>query len=627
MKKTSVFVVLFICMLCVMRSYADPFISPMPGNDTVCPGEAIFYNLNPDGVAGCGTLTWTITNGSFELHSDVTTITTRADQSVVVYWRDVAGTGQLKVTAACANSYALSKTSSYAIRSLKGRTPANPRALQSLEYCSTSPIQLMVDVMYLENTGGSTGVTQQQADGYEWVLPTGWSSNGSTGTVRTTANYITITPATGCSGGSVSVKAYKNCVERKYSSAATISVARVGFSSSLPTPPGYTRPNCGNTTPVTFTAKDLSCAAYYRWIFPAGYTGPGGTTGSYITPTNSITLTPSGSAADVGMISVEISIGGCETKVQHFSTPNFGTPPAKPQFASGSTALLCSAGSGIVSIEPVSDAVSYTWYAISDGTFYIDGVAYTEGSPLTTPSSSVTVSVPSLSSIGYGTSVYVIANGKPGCPGSAPAPHPVWAGPPKRDVFIEGPGMMVDGDILYTYNVGHTGATTYTWSLNNNLARIRFTYSSPLEKIMTASLQRFIGEGVTNLSLSSENSCGTSVIGPRPIRVGPCPGEMNNTGCGIIIERTPGTPDAALSVYPNPTSQQINIELLREVTEPGNTNPVTVRLLNSKAAVVYTAHHSSKNIFIPVNDLPRGYYVVKIQLNDQELTRTVWIEH
>jgi hypothetical protein len=625
MKKTSAFVILFVCMFCMM-SYADPFISPMPGNYTVCPGEGIYYNLNPDGVAGCGTLTWTITNGSFELYSDVTTTTTRADQSVLVYWRDVAGTGQLKVTATCNNNYALSKTSSYAIRSLNGRTPANARASQSLEYCSTSSVQLTVDVMYLQNTGGTTGVTQQQADGYEWVLPTGWSSSGQTGTVRTTTNYITVSPANGCSGGSVSVKAYKSCVDRKYSSAATISLARVGISASLPIPPGYTSPSCGNTTPVTFTAKDLSCAAYYRWTFPPGYTGPGGASSPHISSTNSITLTPSGSSADNGSIFVEISIGGCETKVQSFSAIYSYQPPDQPQITPGSTALLCSGGSGIVSVEPVSDAVSYTWYATSDGTFYINGVAYTEASPLTTPSSSVTVSIPSVSS-GYGSNVHVIANAKPGCAGSAKADYAVWAGPPKRDVFIEGPGMMVDGNILYTYNVAYTGATTYTWSLNNNLARIRFTYSSPLEKIMTASLQRFIGEGVANLSLSSENSCGTSVLGPRPIRVGPCPGEMNNTGCGIIIERAPGTPDAALSVYPNPTSHQINIELSRDVTEPGNTNPVTVRLLNSKAAIVYTAQHSGGTISIPVNNFPRGYYVVKIQLNDQELTRTVWIEH
>lgn len=623
MKNTLAIMIVFVCMFCVMKSYADPVISPTPTNDTVCPGEPIYYSLIP-GVTGCGTLNWTVANGSFALYSEVTTTTSKPNESVIVYWKDVAGVGTLTVTTTC-GATAISKTSKYAIRSLNGRTPANARTDKSLLFCSTSSVQLYVDVMFLENTGGTTNITQQQADGYEWVLPTGWSNSGSTGTIRTTTNYITITPENGCHGGSVTVKAYKNCVERKYSSAATISVARVGISSSLSAPSGYTGPSCGDTAPVTFTAADLSCASYYHWTFPSGYTGPGGAKGSYNTSTNSITLTPSGSSADQGTISVDILIG-CETKVQSRTLTYFEAALATPQFEASSPDVLCSAGSGIISIQPVSRAISYTWYTTSEGTFYVDGVVYTQASPLTTTSTSIVASVPALSS-GYGSSIYVKANAIAGCPGSADRSHYVWAGPPTQNEFIEGPGMMVNGNILYTYSVGYTGASTYTWSLNNNHAKIRFTSSSKNDDIMTASLQRFIGEGVTNLSLTSENSCGSSVIGPRPIRVGPCPGEQNNTGCGIIIERTPATADAVVSVFPNPTNQQINIQLFSDDTEADMTIPVTVRLLNSKAEVVYAAQHGSNVISIPVNDLPKGYYIVKIQQNHKEITRSVWIEH
>jgi hypothetical protein len=607
-------------------------INPAPGNRTVCPSEAILYSVtaDPSTYSGCGRITWTVTKGSFNGTNSQTTKETDWGQSVAVYWNDEAEIGTLKATAACSTGGSLTVGPiSYTIRSLKNQTPQNLSIKNggALPVCSMNTLHLGVDRLSVPNTGFGTSIPVYEANGYEWKLsePNNWLGVSNT-------ELISISPTSPCAGGTIQVRAYiTSCSGLKYSEWTTPIALRqsVPFVIKANNNTSY-NVRCGNSDPVTFTATDIACAGSYTWNFPSGWRA-GGQVGPITTTTNSITLTPlstPGNAAGIpGPVSATVN-WGCGAYQASMNVSYSDPILSTPVFSSTNTSVLCSNGAATIAIEPVASASSYTWYTSSDGTIYVNGNIITASNPFVTSSSNVTVSVPSVSSTGgYGSSVHVVANAKPGCAGSAKADHYIWAGPPKRDVFIEGPGMMVDGNILYTYNVGYTGATNYTWSLNNNVARIRFTSSSPLENIMTASLQRFIGEGVANLSLLSENSCGTSVIGPRPIRVGPCPGEMNNTGCGIIIERTPGTPDAALSVYPNPASQQINIELLPDVMEPGTTNPVTVRLLNSKAEVVYTAHLSSETISIPVNNFPRGYYVVKIQRNDEELTRTVWIEH
>jgi hypothetical protein len=96
--------------------------------------------------------------------------------------------------------------------------------------CETTSVRVFIDVMFLENTGGFTNIQpQQRADGYEWVLPTGWTHNGSATTpVRTVEEFIDITPIDGCKGGSITVKAFKNCTSgRKYSaSSASLSLNR-----------------------------------------------------------------------------------------------------------------------------------------------------------------------------------------------------------------------------------------------------------------------------------------------------------------------------------------------------------------------------------------------------------------
>jgi hypothetical protein len=323
-------------------------ISPAPGNSTVCPGETVTYTVNPNpNFSGCSSFTWTITNGSFVFGANpaVTTKTTTV-LSVDVFWNDVASTGTLKVTSNCTQGAMSVGPLSYAIRSLAGRTPANARSTPVHPYCDASGLTLLVDVMFLENTGGATGITQQRADGYEWVLPAGWMHNGSPGTVTTASELINIAPDNGCRGGTVTVKAYVNCNSgKKYSSPASININRTTPTLTI-TAPTYTGGGCGKTDEVGFTVTPISCATSYVWNF----SGPNASTpsGWLSTPTSSgtnnfINVRPSGSPADAGSVKVSVTLS-CGTTL--FSSP-FTLTFAPPTISLGASNAICPGGTSV----------------------------------------------------------------------------------------------------------------------------------------------------------------------------------------------------------------------------------------------------------------------------------------
>lgn len=140
----------------------DPFIYPLPGNVTWCPDEFQTFEVRTDGAqqTGCSYL-WSVTNGTISTAGNT-------NRQVSVKFSNIAGTATISVTLTnCTSATNTTATRTYAIRSLAGRVPTNARANPaSLAFCSTSSMFLAVDVMFLENTGGATGIPQLRADGY-----------------------------------------------------------------------------------------------------------------------------------------------------------------------------------------------------------------------------------------------------------------------------------------------------------------------------------------------------------------------------------------------------------------------------------------------------------------------------
>ena len=185
---------LLISLVLMLNGYViaqSPSIFPEPGAVSWCPDNEETYEVRTAGAqqTSCS-YKWTITNGTIVGGND-------ANRMVTVKWNNTTSKGTLKITLTnCSEASNASVTSEYIIRSLTAQSLANPRALSSLPYCSTASIVAQVDEMKIPNTGGTSPVSQQYADGYEWAIPAGWSVSGYSGNpVSTSEPFITLVQA------------------------------------------------------------------------------------------------------------------------------------------------------------------------------------------------------------------------------------------------------------------------------------------------------------------------------------------------------------------------------------------------------------------------------------------------
>lgn len=320
------------------------------------PGEVIYYQVIPGpNYSNCGSVTWTITKGSFSSSSTVTTRTLPITENATVYWNDVPEIGTLKATSTCSEGSLTVGPKNYTIRSLKGKTPQNLRIQNgsALPLCSTSPLYIAVDKLIVPNTGSATSIPQYDADGYEWQLsqPSAWNYSGN-------SELITLTPITGCSAGNIRVRAYINsCSGFKYSEWTSPILLRNVPTLTLTAPNGASSYvlQCGNTNSVTLTTTAISCANNYTWTFPSSWRA--GTASSPVTTTsNSIVLTPLSTPANAAGIAGNVTAGAnlsCGTYPSSLSITYINPPLNNPVFTSSSVSELCSNASGSVSVSPI----------------------------------------------------------------------------------------------------------------------------------------------------------------------------------------------------------------------------------------------------------------------------------
>lgn len=559
----------------LFTSYGQsPIISPTPGNYTVCPGERMTYSVVPGpNFRNCTSFAWTVSNGSFSSTSSVTSTTTTS-LDVDVFWNDSPSTGTLAVSATGCTEGSFTKSSTYTIRSLNGRVPQNLRYNQLQPYCSTLGIHLTVDVMWLENTGAGTSVQpQQRADGYEWFLPAGWKHNGVGGTVRTPQEFIYIEPDNGCVGGSVTVKAYKDCSSgRKYSSSSSISINRPTPSITVTPPSGYTGPSCGAVQPVTFAVTPISCATSYTWVFngPDSNTPTGWlpTPGPVVTPTNYITVTPSGSGRDGGTIQVTANLNCGTQLLSNTYTLNFKQPAIVPASA------ICFGGTN-VTLTNVAPSITVSW-SVSSNINIVSGQG--------TPNAVMKASTSSFR--GTGT-----INATVSCPNTTVPQKVTWIGVPNQITdILKGSGAIAIGATvpfsIQDPNNMSTGIVTYDWDVAGGYFQWIDTYAWTT-----------ITEPYLILYAGSRNACGSLGMVSRgwSIDTGGCPP-------GEICE---------MSVFPNPSSDELTVSL---VSTDNKSTITDVKLRDSNGTVVYSsmAAKNAKDIKIPVKNLRNGTYYLSI---------------
>ncbi len=585
-------------------------ISPAPRIVTVCPGELVNYVLNPNpNFSGCSNFTWTLSNGSFNFGSSVTTKTTTTN-SVDVFWNDIASNGTLTVTASCTSGGTLSTSFTYAIRSLKDRVPSNIRSSSVLPYCSTSSMILAVDVMFLENTGGTSGILQQRADGYEWTLPAGWSSNGSTGTFRTTTESISIVPDNGCRQGSASVKAYVSSCNSgfKYSGSASISLNRPSPSISIAPAAGYSGAACGNVQPVTFTVTPVSCATNYLWVFPSGWLQT-----PVYTTSNSITVTPSGGALDAGNVQVTVNL---ECGTQLASSPyrvNFTAP-----VISVPSSTVCSGGTSIALLN-VGSGIAVTWSPSANISLVSgQGTSVAVVKALTTSTS------------GAGT-----INATVSCPNTTVSPSSVWVGSPTATgldlAVMFGPSSnLLCWDVklgIGVINSNHSThrVTDYVWNFSTFSPYfvgydIGFPYGS--HGIAEFKVNSTAPTTSRLMSVKAQNTCGYSAQYWEGFTATNCqggPGGMGRVSTKEITEEASEV--EATSVYPVPANDKLMVELktTKEIT--------SVILYNSSSIKVFETNSTESKLSIPVGNFPGGLYYLVITSGNESEKQRVLIQH
>ena len=616
MKKPGPSLLLVFLALVLPVEALSQIISPEPTNSTVCPDERIIYTVHPSPYAGCGTYTWTVTNGSFRFGSDLTTTTTKAP-SVDVFWKDVPETGTLTVKSNCSEGGALNVTAKYAIASLNGRVPANPRITGrsgALPFCSTDLIQVAVDIMFLNNTG-KDGVSLKRADGYEWSIPSGWSFEGAAGPriVRTQSEFISITPVNGCSGGSVAVKAFMDCSSgRKYSNSASISLER-RFNPNITVPSGYTGPKCGIRSPVEFTATHYQCAVSYRWTA----TGTGWTHSSgsqpWITASNTIELQPQGDPTDDGLIAVEIDLG-CRTVRQTYRAVYTDPPPPAPAVtASNGSQPLCIGDAITFTSTPHPDVqtwVGFDWFAT--GGLLVNGVSASSSSPVKTYDETATITVPSGTPSGF---AYVYARLNQGrCAPSAYGGTIKWVGVISSSQFsISGPTTVCPNTVQsYSSTFIDPSITNYQWAWSGG-----FSSSSGQG---TPYLDVYVPSNFTSgsITLRLGNRCG-----------------LTGSPAYVVVYSGSCYGNYSFTASPNPANRKLTVTASEAEGEDTSAkkkdrvdlNKITFALINEKLEKVKTGKVANGKLEWDTSELPNGNYYLHIIQPDQVFLYRILINH
>jgi hypothetical protein len=124
----------------------------------------------------------------------------------------------------------------------------------------------------------------------------------------------------------------------------------------------------------------------------------------------------------------------------------------------------------------------------------------------------------------------------------------------------------------------------------------------------------YMGASSGNVTVSSENNCGTSPARSLSIVVNPCRINDRNE----VVMNT-----ASMTVYPNPATDEFTVSFQTELT-----SEYVVRILDITGREVMMRKHNAtngvNNEIFNVSDLPRGIYLAELSLNgNKQFTKVV----
>ncbi len=338
------------------------------------------------------------------------------------------------------------------------------------------------------------------ATSYIWTLPNGFTGNSAT-------NSIAVNIANNAVTGSISVYATNGCGVGLSSNTSITVNAMPDTASTI----GGLATVCQGQQNVTYTVPAINNATSYTWTLPAGATGT--------STTNSITLNYANFAVS-GVLKVK-GQNACGFGQESQISITVNPLPANAGTITGIT-LICKGQTNLTySIPSINNATDYVW-TFPTG-FTLVGSGNNDTIKLNTNMSAVSgpITVKGQNACGFGNQATksITVNGVPAAPS-----------------VISGSDTVCQGAQNQLYSVANvSGATSYTWTLNNGA-----TGSSTNSSIFVS----FNSPATSgNIVVKANNVCGTSDSTFKSITVslpaaaaatitGPiavCPGATNQT--------------------------------------------------------------------------------------------------
>lgn len=601
----------YVCLvaynICDTASYCDSITvtcsapstpGSITGPSAFCLGDIDTFSVSP--VSGATSYIWTYPGWTGSSTSNTIILTAGV----------TAGNISVSATSVCGTSAASNLSVTI------GLPPATPGSITGLTtYCPGD-----TNTYSIASVSGATSYT--------------WSTTGWTGT--STTNSITLIAS--ATAGNVSVVANNNCGS---SSPSNLTITAGPVPSNPGTISGPTNVCIGDT--VTYSVLPVSGALSYTWTTP-GWTGT--------STTNSITLITTASS---GNIQVFCS-NHCGNSTASSLVITRSTIPATPGTINGASSIVCPGSTQVLSVLPISGATSYNWTLPSGwtGTSTSNSISTIVG----TSAGTVTVSATNLcGTSGVSTSTYTL--------GTIPDSPTVILGP-----------SSTCANSLATYSIATVaGATSYIWSLPSGWSG---TSSSNSINVTTGTISGPI-------SVAAVNACGLSssvslnvIINTLSVSIGTTPQTQipaNGTisissplggtgpyqyalnagpfqsgtvftnvvsdthqvvvrdvnGCtqvfDVYVSSTVGIMNnemiTHLMIYPNPTSDFLNIDL--NLNQTANMKLILLDVLGKKIWEENLQNIKDYNSILNISNYSKGSYILRIETEGYQMSRRILI--
>jgi hypothetical protein len=514
----------------------------------ICANSARTYSINP--VGNTDSYEWVIVGSGASISGGHGTTSVSLDFAT--------GFSSVNLQVRAVNSCGTSGWRSLAISSGVDAL-GNPVAIQG----STQGCPLATETYSIAAISGATN--------YIWRTTGGIVISNGQGTNAAEMSF----PA-GFLSGSIFVKAANACGETKEVRINVIGITRVPGAIS-----GQSAAVCANST-KTYSIAPVAGATSYQWSSTGDITlsSQNGTEATFDFGTNFTT----------GTIRVQ-AVNACgPSAVRTLTVRN--SLPARPGIISGLAAGLCSNAQTTYSIQPVTNATSYTWSTTGE-------LSVTGGQGSTTATIEAGPSF-------FSGQVLVVANGA--C-GSSVARTLNVRSTPLLPGVISGPKPTVDrGSEGLAYSVNPVvSATSYFWEGTNGI----IIATGQGTTAITADIPEDFINGV--LRVAAANACGQGpfrTLSLTGVEVLPFAG-----GRAVISQAT-------MEIYPNPTEGLVMIQLAG-VDENSQAWLSVYDLAGKQLTTLDWSKYINTNHTLDLSAYPAGMYLVQVMTGSEVMTEKV----